>query len=434
MIYNSTLDLIGNTPLIKIPSTITKLKNINLYCKCELYNPFGSLKDRAALAMIKDDLEDLIKNHKQVIESSSGNTAKALGIICSMHNIPFKNVTNRIKVEEVRSIFRILGINTEELPGLSECPDPTDPNDAIRYIERLASQNPDLVHTDQYTNNKNTLTHYVHTGQEIYQDLNKVDFFFGTLGTTGSSGGITRFLKEKNPHLISIGIIAPKGDNIPGIRNRDEMHEVGIFDSSIYQDILEISSLHAIDGMLTLNRQLGILAGPTSGAAFQSALDYLTSVDQTLTSPQNAVFIACDRIEWYVSYIKKRRPDLFNSGITTENIHNLSDLKSAHSLTHFSDEQFDLIIDLRGNLAYRNSHIPGAINITDFFLEDMVANGLPFSKNQKILLVCVNGEKSLKFSALLNKKGLNTFSLSGGMLEYRNQNLPSESSIERIQL
>ena len=98
MLYKSVTELIGNTPLIEISKEITKLKNINVYAKCELYNPFGSLKDRAGYAMLKDEIQKLKENNMTVIESSSGNTAKALQIICSMNGIPFKTVTNRIKI------------------------------------------------------------------------------------------------------------------------------------------------------------------------------------------------------------------------------------------------------------------------------------------------------------------------------------------------
>lgn len=440
MLYKSVLELIGNTPTIEIPKSITKLKNINLYCKCELFNPFGSLKDRAAYNMIKDDLSVISEKNQTVIESSSGNTSKALGIICSMYNIQFQNVTNRIKIEEVRNIFKVLGLSTKELPGLPECPDPTNPNDSIYHIEHIISSNPEgFYHTGQYNNPKNTEVHFEHTGKEILEDLGFVDFFLGVLGTAGSSGGITKFLKTKNSSLQSIGVIAKKGNHIPGIRNHDEMHEVGIFDPSLYDKIIEIDTLHAIDGMLDLNRKLGILGGPTSGAAFQASLDYLRSIDQDLDVPKNAVFVVCDRMEWYISYLQKYRPDLFDTSKGVETIHNLSEEDLSYAKTISPEDlkneeilkSFSLIIDTRGNLAYRNFHIPNSINLTDNFLEELISNGTPFTKNQKILLVCINGSKTQKFSAFLNKKGLNTYSLTGGLIEYKSLDLPLESSIER---
>lgn len=437
MLYKSVTELIGNTPLIEISKEITKLKNINVYAKCELYNPFGSLKDRAGYAMLKDEIQKLKENNMTVIESSSGNTAKAIQIICSMNGIPFKTVTNRIKIPETKEVLKVAGAEIEELPGLSECPDPTDPNDPVAYIERIVSENPNkYYHTNQYTNLKNPKVHYEHTGKEIYDDLGKVDYFFGTLGTTGSSRGTIEYLLEKNKNLKKIGIIAEKGDTIPGIRNKDEMYEVGIFNKSLYDEIVLVNSDEAIEEMLVLNRKCGILGGPTSGAAFKGTLKYLREIDDKLKEPANAVFIACDRMEWYMSYIKKRRPEIFDSEIKRETIRTLTeeDMKYAKTIDVNNAEEWieknnPIIIDLRGNLAYKNGHIANAINITDIFFEDLVDNGTPFSKENTVLLLCSIGDKSKKFSSLLNKKGMNVYSLENGMTAWRENSLPVKRSL-----
>ena len=437
MLYKNVTELIGNTPLIEISKEITRLKNINVYAKCELYNPFGSLKDRAGYAMLKDEIQKLKENNMTVIESSSGNTAKAIQIICSMNGIPFKTVTNRIKIPETKEVLKVAGAEIEELPGLSECPDPTDPNDPVAYIERIVSENSNkYYHTNQYTNLKNPKAHYEHTGKEIYDDLGKVDYFFGTLGTTGSSRGTIEYLLEKNKNLKKIGIIAEKGDTIPGIRNKDEMYEVGIFNKSLYDEIVLVNSDEAIEEMLVLNRKCGILGGPTSGAAFKGTLKYLREIDDKLEEPANAVFIACDRMEWYMSYIKKRRPEIFDSEIKRETIRTLTeeDMKYAKTIDINNAEEWieknnPIIIDLRGNLAYKNGHIANAINITDIFFEDLVDNGTPFSKENSVLLVCSIGDKSKKFSSLLNKKGMNVYSLENGMTAWRENSLPLKRSL-----
>ena len=437
MLYKSVTELIGNTPLIEISKEITKLKNINVYAKCELYNPFGSLKDRAGYAMLKDEIQKLKENNMTVIESSSGNTAKALQIICSMNGIPFKTITNRIKIPETKEILKVAGAEIEELPGLSECPDPTDPNDPVAYIERIVSENSNkYYHTNQYTNLKNPKAHYEHTGKEIYDDLGKVDYFFGTLGTTGSSRGTIEYLLEKNKNLKKIGIIAEKGETIPGIRNKDEMYEVGIFNKSLYDEIVSVNSDEAVEEMLVLNRKCGILGGPTSGAAFKGTLKYLREIDDKLNEQANAVFIACDRMEWYMSYIKKRRSEIFDSEIKRETIRTLTeeDMKYAKTIDINNAEEWieknnPIIIDLRGNLAYKNGHIANAINITDIFFEDLVDNGTPFSKENSVLLVCSIGDKSKKFSSLLNKKGMNVYSLENGMIAWRENSFPLKRSL-----
>lgn len=430
MVVKSVTELIGNTPLVEISKDITGLKNIKVYAKCELYNPFGSLKDRAAYEMLKDDIDDIKKNGKIVVESSSGNTAKALDVICGMNNIPFLTVTNRIKTEEIGKILNICGANIKELPGMSECPDPTDPNDPTSYIERMISANPDkYYYPNQYTNLKNPKAHYLHTGKEILEDLGNVDYFFATLGTTGSSRGTIECLKELNSNLIKIGVIASKGDNIPGIRNIDEMYEVGIFDKNIYDEIVSISSMEAIDGMLTLVRKCGILAGPTSGACFKKTVEYLKEIDNTLNEEKTAVFIACDRVEPYITYVEKRRPDIFEENTKSNNTFSMidEDYKYAKEINideydTFVKDNNPLIIDLRGNKAYKNIHIKDSINITDVFFDDLVNNGLPFPKDKKVLLICPTGDKSKKYSAYLNKNGLDVYSLKSGFNNYRLSN------------
>lgn len=440
MLYKNIVELIGNTPILEIDKKVTGLKNINLYVKLELFNPFGSLKDRAALSMLKEHIQDIKEKQKTVIESSSGNTAKALQILCSTNDIKFKTITNRIKLHETRNILKITGAEIEELPGISECPDPSDPNDPIAYIERIVSKEPDkYYHTSQYTNLDNPKIHYETTGKEIYDDIGKVDYFFGTLGTTGSSRGCIEYLIEKNNELKKIGIIAEKGDYIPGIRNKDEMNEVGIFAKGLYDDIITVNSMEAIEYMLILNRKCGVLGGPTSGAAFKGTLEYLRKIDDKSESNSNAVFIACDRVEWYISYIEKRRPDIFDASIKKDTVKNLTDNDLAYSRTLELDELDEwikinkpIIIDLRGNLAYKNAHVKESINITDSYFENIIENGIPFSKDNNILLICATGDKSLKISAFLNKKGINCYSLNGGMMTLRDNDYPLERSL-RIQ-
>ncbi len=441
MKINNITELIGNTPILEIDRSITGLKNINLFCKCEFLNPFGSLKDRAAYNMLKDELKNL--KGKKVLESSSGNTAKAMSVLCAMNDISFKTITNRIKVPEVKDILKVLGTEIEEMPGLSECPDPNDAkNNPLVYIENIIAKDPNAYYNpNQYYNLKNPEAHFEHTGKEIYNDIGDVDYFFGTLGTTGSTRGSIEYLITKNKNLKTIGIIGDKSDFIPGIRNMDEMHEVGIYKPSLYNEIITVNQSNCINGMLILNRKLGLLAGPTSGGAYFATLEYLKELDKTLTETKNAVFIACDRMEWYISYIKKRRPDIFENTSKIESVRNISTetLSFAKQIQVDEIEEFiqknnPIIIDTRGNLAFKNGHIKGSINITDIFFDDIVDNGIPFSKNNIVLFVCAVGDKSVKYSAFLNKKGLNTFSLKGGIVEYRDNDLPLERDIQKISL
>lgn len=438
MVYKSVKELIGDTPLIEIDPKITGLKNIKLYAKCELYNPFGSIKDRTAKAMLESDLGSLKISQKKVLEASSGNTAKALQILCSMEDVKFKTITNRIKVQETAEILKLLGAEIQSLPGTSTCPDPSDPTNPISYIKRMIKEDPDKYYTtSQYDNLKNPETHY-YTGKEIYDDLGEIDYFFGTLGTTGSSRGIITYFNELNYDYKKIGIIAEESDYIPGIRNKDEMHEVGNFNSSLYDEIVSVTSHKAIKGMLTLNRKVGILGGPTSGGAYTASLEYLRKIDETLTTKKSAVFIACDRVEHYISYIKTRRPELFsvNNNIDSIKQFEFKKIDKARELEpdileEFITEKHPIIIDLRGSISYKNKHLKNSINILDITFENLLDSSIPFSKKDNVVLLCPTGDKSIRYSEYLNKKGYNTYSLNGGTTNYFALGYAYETELER---
>ena len=195
MIIDSITEAIGRTPILRIDGQIHGLKNIDLYAKLEYLNPFGSLKDRTAYGLLQDEI-DYIKEHGlTVIETSSGNTAKALQSICNINGIRFRTITNRIRVSESRSIIKYLGADILEVSK--------DVNTIERIEEIIAADHGKYFHTAQYSNNNNVKAHY-ETGREIYEDAGSIDYLFSVLGTSGSSRGITMYLKEKNPDLVSV--------------------------------------------------------------------------------------------------------------------------------------------------------------------------------------------------------------------------------------
>lgn len=429
MIYNDITELIGNTPLLKIPAAVHGLSNIDLYVKLELFNPWGSVKDRTALGMTREHLQE-IEDGKKLLELSSGNTAKALQLIASTRGSSFKAITNRIKVPEQRDILRLLGAQIEELPGKSDCYDPNDPNDPMIIINRELQSHPnEYIFTNQYVNQSNRDIHFETTGGEIAQELGKVDHFIAGLGTTGSSRGIVERLEKDNPAIRSVGVVAEANDYIPGIRTKDEVLEVGLFDPENYADILTYSSQAAIDGMLVLARKLGVLAGPTSGATFMGALDYLREVDKTATSRQTAVFIACDRMEWYVSYVKERRPELFG-GKERRTWHDHLDVSEAKSTVRVSEvrefikNKQPMIIDTRNPLAYRMGHIKGSVNFPYEQLDGILNDAVPFSASQPLLFVCAVGEKSLAVAQYLQGRDYQAYSLDEGITAWRDAELP----------
>ncbi|MBO0882277.1 MAG: pyridoxal-phosphate dependent enzyme, partial [Mycobacterium sp.] len=274
------------------------------------------------------------------------------------------------------------------------------------------------------------------TGPEIIADLGgrAPDWFIACVGTAGSSTGVAQALRHHDPAVRVIGLVAQKSDFIPGIRTIDEVHEVGLFDPTTYDTIDTVDSDEAIEGMLTLARRCGILAGPTGGAAYFGAVRQLRAAAAAATGPMTAVFIVCDRIESYLSYVRQRRPELFNRPAVKNSVATLTDaeLSAAPSLDITDAQQWiknnqPLVIDLRSPFAYAALHIAGSINIVDELFGEMLRSGLPFGKQQPVLLACPVGEQSARYTALLTRMGHpDVRSLTGGIIAWRDAGAPLE--------
>ncbi|HEY9681009.1 MAG TPA: pyridoxal-phosphate dependent enzyme [Oculatellaceae cyanobacterium] len=429
MIFNKITDMIGNTPLLVIPPEVHGLKNIDLYAKLEMMNPFGSVKDRVAWGLVKDDIEEIKAKGKTIYENSSGNTAKALQAIAAIHGVRTKLVTYLAKVDSVKDIIRLLGAEIEEVLGGSECFDPNDPNDPQFLIAKMVKEDPGKAYfPSQFTNPKNPDVHYQTTGKEIVDDLGRLDFFFGGLGTSGSTlGAAKRIRAEGNPELVTVGICASKNDFIPGIRSLDQMWESGLFEKGNYNDFVYVDSGESVDAMMELVQKVGILCGPTSGASYLGTVRYLRKIDSELTERKKAVFIVCDRVEWYMEYIRQRRPHLFGHVMKAGSLRAFEKepadsgcVLSVESAPEWIEREQPLIVDVRGNLAYKMASLPGSINVPWELLETMIDGADPFPKDRALLLVCPVGEKTTRYAAYLQSRGYRAFGLGGGILSWRN--------------
>lgn len=444
MRYDTITDAIGNTPLLRIDPAVHGLSHVDLYAKLELLNPFGSVKDRAAWSMAAPRLADARAAGATVVELSSGNTAKALAVIAGMHGLPFTSITNRMKVPEIKDLLLLLGATIEELPGQAECLDPTNTEDPLTRIHRTISEaGAAYLHTDQYYNQLNTQAHVAGTGPEIVKDLDgrAPDYFIACVGTAGSSTGVARVLRDHDPSVTVVGLVAAKSDFIPGIRNIDEVHEVGLFDPGTYDTIEAVSADEAIDGLLALVRRCGVLAGPTGGGAYTGAVRYLRTVDAELAEQaaagqdpgrRSAVFIVCDRVESYLSYIRRRRPELLNQPARAGAVSTVTEAEEAAvrsldvpAARAWIERERPLIVDLRGTFAFATAHIEGSVNIVDELFDDLLRGGLPFDTRRPVLLACPVGEKSRRYAALLTRMGhTDARSLDGGVVAWRDAGAP----------
>lgn len=425
MIVEKMTDLIGNTPMLKIDPAVTRLKNIDLYAKLEMMNPFGSVKDRTAWGMIKDDLGQIKAHNMTIYENSSGNTAKSLQAIAGMHGVKFRLVSALSKVEEQKQVLQILGSEIEEIAGASDCFDPTDSNDPQYLIERTAKGQPGEVYfPSQFTNRKNPAFHEATTAEEILSDLPHVDYFFGGLGTTGSTLGISRRLAEKNPNLQTIAIVSKNNHFIPGIRSLSQMWESELFKRDAYKDFIHVGEQEAIDGLLVLARQCGVLCGISSGANYHAAIEYLRQIDGQTSERKSAVFIVCDRMEWYISFLKQRRPQLFNQPEVENSLSSFVDDPRA-IVPEVKPEELDsfmqdhpIVIDLRTPMSFAMRQLPESINIPQETFRTMINGYNPFPAGKKVLLICAVGENSRYYAHYLCSLGCDAYNLRGGVMSW----------------
>lgn len=436
MIYQRIEELIGNTPLLKLDAKHYGISNVDLYIKLEYLNPFGSIKDRAVYGMLPDEtLADLRSRGFQLIESSSGNTAKAAQILANKYEIPFTSVTNRIKVPEVEQVLRYLGTNIVALPGRSECADPNDADDAIGVINQKMQENPDTYHhTSQYTNTNNTKAHEKTTAAEVHKELDSLDAVVMSVGTGGSSGGFIDYAKHHDKQTAHVGIVASPSDFIPGIRTYNELFETDLFNRDSFDELNEVSSAQALEVLREVVLHEGILAGPTTGANLAGLFEYARKNDKLKSdgSRQSMVTVACDRLETYMSYIAKRQPELFNLQSSSDIFNVQPTQEEIQSIERAADEATEkwikdsqaLVVDTRGVKPYGQFHIEGSLNFPEEHLREILIHGSPFPSSQPLLFVCPRGDRSQMLATIMNRRDIESYSLAGGLMAWRSNRLP----------
>ncbi len=293
---NSILSLVGNTPLVK-SRVLNTNPNVTLYFKMEGHNPGGSVKDRAALSMIKSGLErgDFDKNDK-LIEATSGNTGIALAMIAGIYGLDIELVMPENATKERVQTMRAYGAKVTLTPadvGIEGARD---------YAETKVV-NEGYIMMNQFGNADNWKAHYATTGPEIWNDTNgKVTHFVSSMGTTGTIMGTSTFLKEKDEVIQIVGVQPTDNSSIPGIRKWPEAYLPKIFDAKKVDRIMEVSEEEARFMAKKLAKEEGIFSGMSSGGAATVALRLAQELDYGVI-----VSIVCDRGDRYLS------SDLFES-------------------------------------------------------------------------------------------------------------------------
>jgi cysteine synthase len=305
-VYDSIVEML---PDVENPSPMVRLNRLAsadgfpLYAKLEWMNPFGSVKDRAAVEMLRDlEQRGALGPGKGIVEPTSGNTGISLAALGAALGHPVRAVVPQRVPEEKKAILRILGAELDVVAD-ALCPMPgQNGGGTINLAKTHAKARPDrYVMPNQYENQQNATAHYRTTGPEIWlQTGGRITHLFVSLGTCGTVTGTSRFLKEKNPAVKVIAVQPSRGHDIPGLRNTTELDVSALYDPSLIDEIVEIPYELAYTRVLDLCRQEGLLAGPSSGLILEGALRARGEGESGL-----AVMIFPDGLFKYVGHIAK---------------------------------------------------------------------------------------------------------------------------------
>lgn len=273
-IFNNILEAIGKTPLVEISGLDGQ--KARLLVKPELFNPGGSVKDRAALSMIEDaERKGLLASGATIIEPTSGNTGVGLAWIGSLKGYKTILTMPDTMSEERRALLKAYGAKLELTPGEDGMAG------AIRRAEELKKEIPGAVILGQFTNPANPLIHEQTTGEEIWQDTDgQVDAFVAGVGTGGTLIGTARALKKYKSDVQIIAVEPASSAVISGKKaGAHKIQGIGggfvpeIYDAAIVDEVMPIADETAIEGARMLAHRHGILAGISSGAAFMAAAE-----------------------------------------------------------------------------------------------------------------------------------------------------------------
>ena len=294
MINNNVLDMIGNTPMIKL----NNIGNSNLYVKLEKYNPAGSIKDRAVYYMVENlEKNGLLKKGDVLVEATSGNTGIALSMIGSLKGYKVIIVMPETMSVERRTLMKAYGaklILTDGSLGMKG---------SIEMMNKLLSENTNYISLKQFDNEYNPLAHYETTGVEIYNQVKDIDIFVCGVGTGGTISGVGKYLKEKNPN-IKVVAVEPEGSPVIS-KNKKGSHKIqGIgagfipknYNENVVDEVMTITDEESYEGVRIMAQKEGILVGISSGANIYAALKLCE-----MYPDKKIVTVAPDGIDKYMS-------------------------------------------------------------------------------------------------------------------------------------
>ena len=262
MLTDNILDLIGNTPLLR-------LKGEDVYAKAEFLNPGGSIKDRVALAMIEGAERDgKLKPDSIIMEPTSGNTGIGVALVGRLKGYAVRIVMPEGMSDERKKLIRALGGELILTPDAEGIPG------AVRRVEELAAADARIYVPQQFENPDNPRCHYEHTAPELWHQMSgEIACFVAGVGSGGTIQGVGKYLKEHRPE---VKIIAVEPRNVSALLGHEPgLHQIqgigdgfipGVLDVSLVDDVIEVTDEDAIETTRQLGRDCGLLVGISSGA------------------------------------------------------------------------------------------------------------------------------------------------------------------------
>src|ERR1700736_3660112 len=277
-IGRSVLDLVGNTPLLRLARVGREFPNVELAAKAEWFNPGGSVKDRPALSMIQAGLTSgVLSPGKTIIDATSGNTGIAYAMIGAAMGYPVTLCLPDSASHERKRILIAYGATLEITPG----DEATD--GAIRRVHQMVAADPEkYFYPDQYSNPANWQAHYRGTANEIWeQTAGRITHFVAGLGTSGTFVGTTRRLKELNPAIrcISLQPDAPF-HGLEGWKHMETAIRPAIYDDKLADENLGVSTEESYGLVKKIAREEGLLISPSAAAALLGCFQIAARIPQ----------------------------------------------------------------------------------------------------------------------------------------------------------
>jgi cysteine synthase len=285
--FASLVDSLGGTPLVGLPS-LSPSPDVRLWAKLEDHNPTGSIKDRAAIAMIEAaEKEGKLQPGDTILEPTSGNTGISLAMVARQRGYKLVCVMPENTSIERRQLLEMYGARIISSPAAGGS------NQAVSVAKGLAAEHDDWVMLYQYGNPANAEAHYTGTGPEILADMPSITHFVAGLGTTGTLMGVSRYLREKKPGVQVIAAEPRYGELVYGLRNIDEGFIPELYDPSLLDSRFSVGPEDAIHRTRQLVEREGIFAGISTGAILHAALGI---ADKEVAAGRHAdiAFIVCD--------------------------------------------------------------------------------------------------------------------------------------------